>query len=113
MKSNLDYSIEIIGDLESSRESNVDVYISFGNSEKYFCTFFTVSNIEYLLKRYSETGENNYGRFFWATNMIILKEITLENMRSCVNSLLIDGTFHDAFAFVSSGDGDHFKRSLR
>ena len=101
MEHSLKFTIEIIGQIQSISNDNVDVYITFENGDKYFATFFTLKNISDLLESYLETGENNNGAFFWSTNMIICKELSMDGFRITVNNLLLSNSFHSAFSLVN------------
>jgi hypothetical protein len=69
---------------------NVDVKIILENGDTFFLTFFTIANIQVLLKRYNETGECAFGTYFWASNMVIVNSLNIENIKKTIEQLIKD-----------------------
>ncbi|UTW62660.1 hypothetical protein KFE98_00440 [bacterium SCSIO 12741] len=74
------------GTLESN--DNSDVIVTFKNKSRYVASFFTYRNIEYLRKKNQKSGECLDGRFFWASNMIIVERICRAEIEEIINHLL-------------------------
>lgn len=91
------FSIEVIGEIEDPDDDNVDVFVHFENGEQYFASFFTLKNIERLNRKNRESGECSYGLYFWSSDMIIIEEITTENIRKSVEDFLETSGFYIAF----------------
>ena len=91
------YKIEIINKIENPEDDNVDVFIYFDNGEEYYASFFTLQNIINLIKKNEHTGECINGMYFWSSDMIIVKELKLEDIEKVVNDLLREGSFYVAF----------------
>jgi hypothetical protein len=53
---------------------------------------FTMANIDYLMNKDAQTGESAFGAYFWSTNMIILKEMTVKCLVKAVQAILNDDT---------------------
>ena len=49
---------------------NVDVQVTFPNGGSFSAVFFTLQNIDTLMKHYKKTGECADGSYFWASNTI-------------------------------------------
>ena len=77
---------------------NVDVEVIFDNGDRYSATFFTVRNIQFLLDQYKKTGECSYGLYFWASDMIIVENISENTIRDTVFDLLHSGEFYTSFS---------------
>ena len=77
---------------------NVDVQVTFPNGESFSAVFFTLQNIDTLMKQYKKTGECANGSYFWASNMIIVQKLTEETICKTVDNLLSE----EEFAFVFS-----------
>ncbi len=101
---------------------NVDVHVTFPNGDSFSAVFFTLQNIETLMKDYRKTGECANGLYFWTSDMLIVQKLTEQAICETVDSLLADGEFESVFSkneeptMISPKDGDrlfkHFNESL-
>ena len=96
---------------------NVDVQVTFPNGESFSAVFFTPQNIDTLMKRYKKTGECAKGLYFWASDMLIVQELTKHTICETIDNLLADGEFESVFSkneespIISPKDGNRlFKR---
>ena len=96
---------------------NVDVHVTFPNGDSFSAVFFTLQNIETLMKDYRKTGECANGLYFWTSDMLIVQKLTEQAICETVDSLLADGEFESVFSkneastIISPEDGDRlFKR---
>ena len=96
---------------------NVDVQVTFQNGESFSAVFFTLQNIETLMKHYKKTGECADGLYFWASDMVIVQHLSEKTIYETIDKLLVEGEFESVFsknqksAAVSSNNGtDYFKR---
>jgi hypothetical protein len=96
----LRYRIKIFGGEEpiDPASDNVDVEVILSNGDRYVATFFTIENIRRIMERYVETGECANGKYFWASDMIIVDELTEEAIEETVRDLMISGEFFKAFS---------------
>lgn len=85
-----------------SDNDNVDVQVTFPNGECFSAIFFTLRNIEALMKRYKKTGECVGGLFFWASDMIIVESLTEKTICKTIDHLLAE----DEFGYVFSKNED-------
>jgi hypothetical protein len=79
---------------------NVDIEVVFDTGERWVATFFTLQNLESLFKKNRETGECGSGLYFWCSDMVIVKTLTVESIVYTVVELLREGEFESAFAGV-------------
>lgn len=77
---------------------NTDVKVDFSDGTSYTATFFTYENIESLRKKNAETGECLAGKYFWASDMILIDRIERRNILQVIEELLADGSFDSIFA---------------
>ena len=101
---------------------NVDVHVTFPNGDSFSAVFFTLQNIETLMKDYRKTGECANGLYFWTSDMLIVQKLTEQAICETVDSLLADGEFESVFSkneessMISPKDGNrlfkHFNESL-
>ncbi|HKO57800.1 MAG TPA: hypothetical protein VJ276_18170 [Thermoanaerobaculia bacterium] len=83
-------------------DDNVDVFVYFADGKKkYVATFFTVSNIQSVMRKDRGTGECAGGLYFWASNMIVVERLDRETVERTVADLMRTGEFEKAF------DGPH------
>lgn len=91
---------------------NVDVHVTFPNGESFSAVFFTLQNIETLMKDYRKTGECANGSYFWTSDMLIVQKLTEQTICEIVENLLADGEFKSVFlkneesTIISPKDGD-------
>ena len=82
----------------NSNNDNVDVQVTFPNGERFSAVFFTLRNIEALMKRYKKTGECAGGLYFWASDMIIAESLTEKTICKTIDHLLAEGEFGYVFS---------------
>lgn len=97
-----EFEIEFIGDIDDLESDNIDVYVTLSDGQKYTATFFTLSNIKRILDRYRKSGECAYGKYFWASDMIIIENINPLTIREAVNDLLRTEEFESAFMKIEN-----------
>ena len=97
--SNTSFQVEIIGGTaQLSNDSNCDVMVTLGDGRRFVGTFFTLTNIRTLMARYRGTGECARGSYFWASDMIIVDELSEETIRATVQDLIEEGELESAFS---------------
>jgi len=71
-------------------EANDDeeVCITLEDGRQLYCWFFTLGKIKTIMMRHRLSGESNKGTYFWATNMIIIDEISKDLMESTLKKLI-------------------------
>jgi hypothetical protein len=96
------YSVEILHLVASplTDADNVDVVVTLESGERFSATFFTLKNIELLLRRYRETGECGGGLYFYTTDMIIVECLTADVIRKSVSDLVESGEFRSAMKSI-------------
>ncbi|WP_147300599.1 hypothetical protein [Lysobacter silvisoli] len=92
--------IEILHTIEDMHDDNVDVHVVLSNGERYSATFFTLKNVERLMRSYQESGECLNGSFFWARDMIIVTMITPEEVSRVVWDLVSSGELKGAMSLI-------------
>lgn len=66
---------------------NMDVWMDY-NNKRYCFTFFTIINIQNLFNKNKNMGECKNGLYFNCPDMVILEEISLENIKDTIDSLI-------------------------
>ena len=86
----------------NSDNDNIDVQVTFPNGERFSAVFFTIRNIEALMKRYKKTGECAGGLYFWASDLIIVESLTEKTICKTIDHLLAE----DEFGYIFSKNED-------
>ena len=115
-----DYQLTIYHGLDplDPDNANVDIHVTFPNGESFSAVFFTLQNIEALMKDYKKTGECANGSYFWTSDMLIVQKLTEQTICKAIDNLLAEGEFasvfsknEDSITIISPKDGDKlFKR---
>lgn len=84
-----------------NHDDNVDVEVTFSDGSRFVATFFTLANIASLLKQYEQSGECLNGTYFWASDMVIVRELTREAISQTIDDLIQSGEFESAFSAVT------------
>jgi hypothetical protein len=91
---------------EDETDDNIDVEVALANGERYTATLFTPKNITTLMTRYQETGECLYGKYFWATELVIIRDLKLSSIHEAVADMLKNGELFRAFGGPYGPDPD-------
>ena len=76
---------------------NTDVIVSFNDNSKYVATFFTYENIESLRRKNQKTGECLNGKYFWASDMIIVEKTDRSTIVETIDNLIENDQFNQIF----------------
>lgn len=74
-------------------DGNVDVEVTLPDGSRHAATFFTIRNIQSIFAKNRRTGECERGLYFWAVDMIVVEEITMDVIGRTIASLLKEGGF--------------------
>ena len=78
-------------------DDNSDVIVTLKDGSRWFATFFSYANIGSLTQKNTQTGECLGGKYFWATDMILVDEVTRAGIEEVVSNLLAEGYFESVF----------------
>ena len=114
-----DYELTIyngIAPLDPNND-NVDVEVTFPNGESFSAVFFTLQNIETLMKQYKKTGECADGLYFWTSDMVIVQQLSKKTICATIDKLLAEDEFESVFSkneksteISSDNKEDYFRR---
>lgn len=95
------YEVSVLGpQVWNPSNDNVDVEVRFADGRSYGATFFTLANLESLFEKNRKTGECASGLYLWAINMILVRELSMENIERTIEDLIANEEFESAFAFL-------------
>ncbi|MDP9602488.1 UNVERIFIED_ORG: hypothetical protein J2W38_002275 [Variovorax paradoxus] len=100
-----DFSLHFpTGLAEPTLDDNVDVHIKLRDGRAFAVTFFTVSNLTTLMARWGRTGECAHGLYVWATNMIVVQEISQAVIRRVAQDLVETGQIESVGHLIHSAE---------
>ena len=81
----------------SRTDHNIDIEVTLPSGERFTATLTTLKNIAGIMERYGKTGECLAGKYFWASELIIVDDLNLDSIRKIVADLLKSGELRRAF----------------
>jgi hypothetical protein len=72
---------------------SIDVIVTLLDGSRYVATFFTYESICRITRKNQATGESLAGKYFWASDMILIDKIDRESIELVIQNLLQDGCF--------------------
>jgi hypothetical protein len=101
MRKDGSYKVTVVGaQVWDSSHDNVDVEVCLADGKTYGATFFTLTNLEELFEKNRKTGECASGLYLWASNMILVRELSMESIERTVKDLMANDEFESAFAYL-------------
>jgi len=92
-------------------DDNTDVIVTFENGKRWVATFFSYQNILSLSEKNRKSGECLGGKYFVATDMVLVDVVSRERIEAVVGEMLKLDEFERYFASCEgaarvSGRGD-------
>jgi len=81
-----------------SIDYNSDVLVIFSNGAAWAAKFFTYRNLARLTEKNLRSGDCLQGGYFWASNMILVDELTRARIESVVAELIANHEFELVFS---------------
>jgi hypothetical protein len=69
-------------------DDNSDVIVTLTDNSRYIATFFTYTNIVRLRQKNKRTGGCLNGKYFWASDMILIEKINRDTILSVVKYMI-------------------------
>lgn len=79
---------------------NTDVIVTMLDGSRRIASFFTYSNIGKLRQKNATTGECLNGKYFWASDMILIDRVSRSDVEQVIEHLLSVGEFEDRFRSI-------------
>lgn len=83
-------------------DDNTDVIVTSSDNKRYVATFFTYQNIESLRKKNNRTGECSNGKYFWASDMILIEECSRKSIENIIEHLIKEDEFYQTFREIKA-----------
>ena len=84
------------------RDDNTDVIVTFEDGARWVASFFAYQYILSLAEKNRQTGECLGGKYFVATDIILVDEVTRQRIEEVVADLIRCGDFDKHFALCES-----------
>jgi hypothetical protein len=78
-------------------DDNSDVMVTRQDGSRWVATFFTYQYIHSLVESYRKTGECLGGKYFWATDLILIDEISRKSIEAVIQDLMETDDFEKVF----------------
>jgi hypothetical protein len=85
-------------------DDNTDVIVTFDDGSRWVATFFSYANILHLTEKDRRTGECLGGAYFWASDMILIDEVSRPRIEEVVQHLIQEGEFETDFTRLPPDD---------
>jgi len=85
---------------------NTDVIVTFNNKKRYVACFFTLKNVEKLLSNWKQSGECLSGKYFWASDFILIDRCSRLDIEKVIYHLIIEGDFENIFREIDVADNE-------
>lgn len=79
------------------RDEASDVVVTMPGGERWIASFVAYGHVPTLVTRNRESGECLGGTYLWATDLILVEELTRPTIEAVVADLIRDGGFESAF----------------
>lgn len=94
---NNEFQLKLLHQPRSNTDENIDVEVTLSGGERFTATFTTLKNIAAIMEGYRKSGECLAGKYFWASELIVVDDLNLESIRKVVADLLKSGELFRAF----------------
>lgn len=91
------FQVKIIDEIEDVLDDNADVQVELADGKRYVATFFTIANIQRIMKKDEGPGECLHGTYFWCSDMLIVKDLRPETIEASIQDLLKQEEFEHVF----------------
>ena len=68
--------------------------------KKYVATFFTYDNVRTLTEKNKKTGELLNGKYFWASDMILVDRIDRDTIEKVIDDVIKENSFDQLFKLI-------------
>jgi hypothetical protein len=91
-------------------DANTDVIVKFDDGTRWVASFFTYQNILSLVEKDKTTGECLSGKYFWASDMILVDEVSRKRIEEVITELIRENDFEQVFALCREVNDEEDKK---
>ena len=81
-------------------DANSDVVVTWEDGRRWVATFFSYNHIQTLVAKNRATGECLAGTYFWASDMILVDEISRQRIEEVIHDLIASDEFEQVFRAI-------------
>jgi hypothetical protein len=87
------------------RDDITDAIVTLAGGTRWMATFCAFDHVATLRRLYAETGECLAGKYFWASDLILIDDTSRPSIEAAVRDLIASGELQSAFS-PCDGDSD-------
>ena len=91
---------------EPETAEEADATITFPDGSRRYATFMTLDVVRRIMDKDARTGESLGGRYFWCSDLIIVRDVGLESMVAAIRDLISSGDVERACGLLVPLDED-------
>lgn len=81
--------------IDRKDNDNIDINVVTSDGKVYFATLFTLSNIEYLMKKDNDV-------YFWSDSMLIISDLQKITIKEAISRILSGGYTESVLNFIGN-----------
>ncbi|TKK90840.1 hypothetical protein FDA94_03500 [Herbidospora galbida] len=98
---------------EPETAEEADATIVFPDGSRRYATFMTLDVVRRIMDKDVRTGESLGGRYFWCSDLIIIRDVGFESMAAVIRDLISSGDIEGACGLLDPLDGDDEEIEIR
>ncbi|MEU7889793.1 hypothetical protein AB0B54_30190 [Microbispora bryophytorum] len=98
---------------EPDAADQADATITFRDGSRRYATFMTLDAIQQIMDKDARTGECLDGRYFWCSDLIVIRGVGFEGMVAAIRDLVSSGGIEGACGLLDPIDDDEGKSTPR
>ncbi|MGW4644690.1 hypothetical protein ACWEN6_39710 [Sphaerisporangium sp. NPDC004334] len=91
---------------EPATADQADATITFRDGSRRYATFMTLHVVQQIMEKDARTGESLGGRYFWCSDLIIIRDVGFEGMAAAIRDLVSSGLIEAACGLLDPLDDE-------
>jgi hypothetical protein len=85
-------------------DANVDVRVDREDGRAYHLTFFTLKNLQSLMKKFREATDSDHANYVWASNMVVVENLSAAVIREAVTQMIVSDDLRNIALDISDNE---------
>ena len=98
---------------EPDTADQADATITFRDGSRRYATFMTLDVVQQVMDNNARTGERLGGRYFWCSDLIVIRDVGFEGMVTAIRDLVSSGGIEGACGLLDPLDDGGEKSTPR
>jgi len=98
---------------EPETAGEADATITFPDGSRRYATFMTLDVVRRIMDKDARTGESLGGRYFWCSDLIIIRDVGLESMAAAIRDLISSGDIEGTCGLLDPLEEDEEEADVR